>query len=141
MGDIAKKRIEIRDEIRKLGDEAEFPEDLLAVTNPIAGTNQMILAQEMILIRDFDLVVMIVESIGSQVELGTIGSKTEFARKTQTYIDKDFNEGLSYNTCMQIKQLGGEAHTFTYPSDIHDCHLLTNVVDLVERTRFAKYLS
>ena len=141
LGKIAKKRIEIRDTIRSHGDLADFPEEVLAATNPMGRAIPNALAQEIILIREYDLVIIIVDSPGTNVELGTLAGRTDLAKKTQSYIDTAYRGGLAHNACQQIKTLGGEAHEFDYPVDIRDCHLLTKVLDLIERTRWAKYLS
>lgn len=132
----AKKRIEIRDHLRSKGHTAEFPEDLLQGSNtPPKG---QVLLYEEALIAHNDLVVMIVESPGSNNELGYFAAKSSLAEKTQAFISSSYKGGLADDTCQALEKLGGVSHYFVYPEDIDQCHLLGKINDLVENLQRRK---
>lgn len=127
---LALKRIEIRDKLRAEGHIAEFPEDLLVGTNkPPKG---MLLRYEEVLASTHDLVVMLVESPGSNNEIGYFAAKTDLAQKTQAFIDKRYIGGLAEDTCHSLIDLGGEFEHYQYPDDLDHCHLWGAIKKLVE---------
>lgn len=133
---LAKKRIEIRDRLRAEGHDAEFPEDLLQGTNtPPQG---QVLLYEEVLVANNDLVVMIVDSPGSNTELGYFSGKTTLAEKTQAFINSAYRGGLPDDTCHALRDLGGVTHYYDYPDDVDKCHLWGMVSQLVNKLQRRK---
>jgi hypothetical protein len=133
---LSKKRIEIRDNLRAQGHQAEFPEDLLQGAN-IPPRGQVLLYEE-ILVLNNDLVVMIVDSPGSNNELGYFAAKSEMAAKTQAFINEAYKGGLPDDTCHALQELGGVTHYYIYPDDIDHCHLWGMVETQVKRLQRRK---
>lgn len=136
---LLKKRKEIQTRLRQLGHVADFPEDLLTFSGSMPCDNTLV--QEFILIKDYDMVVLLVESPGSNVELGLISIKPEFARKSQCFIREEYAGGLAHSACKSVKDLGGDFYPFKYPDDVDLCNLLTSVERQVQKIQLAKLLS
>lgn len=132
------KRIEIREALEDLGHEVKYAEDV--VDSSIEGPTVNPFFQEMVIMEDFDFIVTLLDSPGTNIETGVIASKLNLARKASLYIDKQYNTGLAWHACKQIEALGGHMHPFTYPEDLTDCHLLGHVKDRASTIQMWKYL-
>jgi hypothetical protein len=139
ISDLLDKRKQIRDHLVLLGHTAEFPEDLVNPTGSMPADN--VWFQEIALIKDYDMIVLLVESPGSNNELGLLGCKPDLARKSQCFIRAEYSGGLAYSVCEGVKTLGGDFHSFAYPTDITECHLLTKVEQQVQKIQVIKFLS
>jgi nucleoside 2-deoxyribosyltransferase len=137
VGKIAQKRIEIRDWLKSEGHEVLFPEDVYSKAPPALN----VAAQELMMMRDCDFIVIIVESPGSNVELGVLSSHADLAQKTHAFIDKTFKTGYAYASCQLLKEISGAFYPYSYPKDIDGCHLKTKVQRTVRRLQLVKYLS
>ena len=136
---LAKKRIEVRDELRIQGHVAEFPEDLLVGSNkPPQGE---LLWYEAVLVENHDLVVLLAESPGSSAELGFFAGRTTLARKTQVFMNRAFESGLVADGGRGIVKLGGELNYFESPKDLDECNLWGAIKNLVRTVQRQKYFS
>ena len=97
--------------------------------------------QEMIMMRACDLIVVIVDSPGTNNELGAISTHSDLAQKTHAFLDVTFVGGLAHQCCELVSQLKGEHYCYTYPDDIDGCHLKTRIADLVTNIQLIKYLA
>ena len=88
-----------------------------------------------------DLIVIIVDTPGSNVELGMISANPGLARKTHAFIDSKYKSGLAYKSMLLLKAMSGEMRAFEFPDDIDGCHLMTAVIKTVQRLQLVKYLS
>ena len=132
------KRIEIRAALESLGHEVKYAEDI--VDSSIDGPGANPFFQEMVIMEDFDFIVTLVESPGSNIETGVIASKPNLARKASLYIDETFNEGLAWRACQFVEEMGGHVHQFTYPQDLTECHLLGRIKRRASTIQMWKYL-
>lgn len=133
------KRVEIRRHLQGLGHTVDFPEDLVTRAAKSPAHNKFF--QELILVREYDMVVALIETPGTNTELGMLASRAEFARKSQLFIREEYRDGLAFGACENVGNLGGEFHSFQFPDDITHCRLLTKVEQLVIKLQMAKYLS
>ena len=136
---LTKKRIEIRDNLTQLGHNAVFPESVVIPNGTIPAQN--VVVQEVLLIRDYDLIIVLLQSPGSCIEIGVISARSEFALKTQVFIQRAFAGGLADHACELIESLGGIRHQFDYPADLTQCHLLTHVVKRAQLAQLAKFFA
>ncbi len=137
LGKLATKRIEIRDCLVSDGHEAVFPEDLYNKVPPAPN----IAAQEFMMMRQFDFIVIIVDSPGSNVELGVVSTRAELAGKTHAFIDATYSGGFAYKSCELLKQINGEFTPYNYPHDVVSCSLKTWVEQTVRKLQLIRYLS
>ena len=138
-GKLSQKRIDIRDWLVIEGHDAQFPEDIYDRTAP--GPSRNVMYQEMVMMRGCDLIIVIVDSPGSNVELGAISTHSDLAQKTHAFIDETFVGGLAHESCLLLSELKGEHSCYCYPVDIDGCHLKTRIIALVGRIQMVKYLA
>ncbi|MEX0289945.1 MAG: hypothetical protein AB3N14_12625 [Flavobacteriaceae bacterium] len=133
------KRIEIRDRLREEGHNVFFAEEL--VEEGLSGKLGNMMTQEELLLMECDLVVALVESKGTLVELGVITSKESYSKKAHCFLDKDHCAGLAHQACENAKAKGAFYTNYKHPEDLDLCHLLGYIRDSVEETQLAKYIS
>ncbi len=133
---LRKKRIEIRDALRDLGHQAEFPEDLIDPTQPPPFNNPV--AQEKLLMADYDLVMVLIGPPGTNVELGMIASDQDLCRKSSLFLCRDHLGGLAHQACLFAEQFDAHFAQFTYPEDLVDCHLLTAAEEMIRKVQAGK---
>jgi hypothetical protein len=138
-GKLAQKRIDIRDWLASQGHDAQFPEDIYDRAAP--GPSRNVMYQEMVMMRGCDLIIVIVDSPGTNNELGAIATHSQLAQKTHAFIDETFVGGLAHECCLLVSQLKGEHYCYCYPADIDGCHLKTRIIDLVANVQLIKYLA
>jgi len=112
------KRIQIREELSKDGHNVKYAEDEV---DPSLG-NMML--QEELIMREFDMIINLVDSPGTIIETGFIARNPDIASKAQLFIDSSFSEGLVAETCRLAEELGAYYQEYKYPEDLTDCHLL-----------------
>jgi hypothetical protein len=132
------KRIEIRDSLIRLGHTVKFAEELVDPT--IAGINGNAYLQELVIMREYDLIVTLVGSPGSNAEAAAIALKPYIAQKTALFLDEGHKDGLVGAACQLAAHIGAHYSTYSYPKDLDDCHLLGYVHDRVAKAQTVKYL-
>lgn len=132
------KRVEIRQSLERGGHDVKYAEDL--VDPSIDGPYSNPVLQEILLMAEYDLIIVLVGSPGSIVEATIIGTKPRLAQKSALYLDRDHVDGLAGQTCALARELGAYFHAYDYPADLTDCHLLTSVVNRVATVKLGKYL-
>lgn len=138
-GKLAQKRIDIRDWLVAEGHDARFPEDIYQQTAPPPFNNVMY--QEMVMMRQSDFIVVIVDSPGSNVELGAICAHADLAAKTHAFIDQSFHGGLAHQSCELLSQLNGLHFCYRFPADIDTCDLKTRITSMASKIQLVKYLA
>ena len=133
------KRIQIRDELERLGHHVRYAEDLVEPDLPGEFSNAFL--QEIVIMTEYDLIVTIVDSPGSITEATMIAGKPDLARKASLYVDHEHRGGLVAQACDFAKSLGADYQTYKYPEDLVDCHLLGYVKDKVKNVQIVKYLN
>jgi hypothetical protein len=86
------------------------------------------------------VIVVIVDSPGSNVELGAISTHADLAAKTHAFIDETFKGGLAHDSCELVSQLNGLHFCYRFPDDIDGCHLRSRIVRMVSKIQLVKYL-
>ena len=132
------KRIEIRAKLEADGHSVNYAEDLVDPT--IDGPFGNPVLQELLLMSEYDLIIVLVGSPGSIVEASIISTKPRLSQKTALYLDHDHIDGLVGQTCRFAQEHGAHFQTYSYPTDLTDCHLLTSVVKRVATIKVGKYL-
>lgn len=138
VGKIAKKRIEIKQWLSKDGDTAHFPEDIYDPSSK--GSNASIPYQELAMMRHYDVIIALIESPGTLVELGCIATHPRIAQKSHIFLDAAHKTGIAYKFAKDVEKLKGAFHSFKFPDDIIYCHLRTKISKTVEELRLAKFL-
>ena len=136
---IKNKRIQIRNHLISEGHTAVFPEDIVD-PNAAPPMNNPAIA-ESLLMREYDVIINIVETPGSIAEAGKISEHSALAAKSLLFICDQYCTGFPYAACQQAKQIGAELSTFSYPNDVTQCHLLTKVCDMINKIQLVKFYS
>lgn len=127
------KRAQIKEELESLGHNVKYAEDLVA-----PGINAFL--QEILIMREYDLIVTLVGSPGSNAEVGIIASRPEIAEKAQLFMDATHTEGLVAEACRNAQAWGAYYKEYEYPKDLVECHLLGFTLERVSSTQAKKYL-
>jgi hypothetical protein len=132
------KPIEIRDKLEKLGHNVKYAEDL--VDPHLAGPAGNKFFQELVIMREYDLIVTIVDSPGSIAEATAIALKPHLAQKSSLFLDDEYKEGLVGETCRNAEDVGAHFKTYAYPTDLDECHLFGFIEDRISKVQKMKYL-
>ena len=136
LADLAKKREEIRRVLKTDGHEVVFPEDLMAGSVDPDINNACIWEDG--LVREYDMVVHLVGSPGTLVELDLF-MRDNLALKAALFFREDHVGGLPYAKAKLIEALGAKLHTYNYPNDLVICNLMKQVREKVWAVRVGKY--
>jgi hypothetical protein len=136
---LKKKRVEIRDHLINEGHKAVFPEDIVDPNAAPPMNNPAIV--ENLLMKEYDIIINLVETPGSLVEAGKISEHPYLAAKALLFIGDDYCAGFPYATCQQAEQIGAKLSTFSYPNDLTQCHLLTKIADMINKIQLVKFYS
>jgi hypothetical protein len=132
---VAKKRTEIRQELRTLGHYAVFSEEV-AVEVPYVSLKMDELAQG----HSVDAIISLIEdSEGALGEVHDFGVYPEVARKLLVLVPISYRKP-SYNIGGILQELAvlGTLHWYK-PSDLESCNVLHTAVQHVETLRFIKF--
>lgn len=132
------KRAEIRAELLNQGHTADFPEDLVDSSAPPPFDNPWF--QEQLLMKSYDLILVLIGSPGSTVELGAISTNPTLCRKSQLFLCADHVGGLADQACKLAANLDARVMYYTFPPDIVDCHLFGAIDSIVKKLQVAKTL-
>lgn len=133
------KRIEIRVELERLGHTVKYAEDI--VDPSLSGPSSNAMLQEIVFMKEYDFVVVLVDSPGSIAEASVICVMPSIASKTSLFLDSNYAEGLVAETCKLGETLGAKFQTYQYPKDLTDCHLLGFIKSRTKEIQTIKYLS
>jgi hypothetical protein len=135
--DLCKKRQEIRNALKADGHDAVFPEDILAgSTFPAFGN---VYLWEQMLVREYDMVVNLVGSLGAATEL-SLFNRDNLALKAALFFNQDHVSGLPYSHAQALQAIGATLQTYVYPTDLVSCNLMTQVQQKVYAVRVGKFL-
>lgn len=133
------KRIEIRDELEKLGHNVKYAEDI--VDPNLSGPASNATLQEIAIMKEYDFIVVIVDSPGSHVEVTLISIKPSIAQKSSLFLDSDHSQGLVAEACRLAEIGGAKFSTYQYPNDLTECHLLGAIKHRAQEIQTIIYLS
>jgi len=135
-GDLYRKRVQIRDDLRRRGHAAFFSEELEAMS-PTTLSQKGI---EFLQAQAADLIVIMQASYGSVAEVHDFAEHRVINYKMLIFIDEKATDGYSYRGALsELKTLYNNVETYKYPDDIAKCHLLTKVIDKVNVLQMVKY--
>jgi hypothetical protein len=137
-GDLFKKRLQIRDELREHGDVALFSEELDKVCTDFTGSAR---AKELIQAHRADFLVVLYSSPGSIAEVHDFGGFLKIlGSKMLVFVDSRHVSGYGYSGLLsELKADFNNVHEFKYPEDITECHLMGAVDEKLGRLRIAKW--
>lgn len=140
--DTYKKRVEIKEHLKKLGHNALFSEDISKETEKRKGYKPNPQAYEKIQIGLADLAIMLRVSPGTIAEFHDFHDDPNYARKMCVYFDKEHKESYTHTgaDCNFVNQ-GGKLEEFSYPDDINKCFLLCKIADHIKQVQAAILLS
>ena len=133
------KRAEIRQKLEAQGHHVKYAEDLVDPSLGAATGNPFF--QELVLMREYDLIVTIVDQPGSIAEATVIALKPDLAQKSALFLDSAYLGGLVGQACVSAQNIGAHFSTYDYPVDLDACHLFGKIEERVERVQMIKYLS
>lgn len=125
------KRRDIKKALVELGHHAKYAEDLVMVKLDSPDLNSF--EEELRIIEEYDIIISLVETPGTLVELGVIANQKEFAEKTHIFMDEDLHGGLAESACLYAETNGAIFSRYEYPADLVECHLLGKVKDTVRQ--------
>ena len=140
INDLKKKRLEIAEYLRAKGHNVIFPENMIAPNSPPIDKADIPL-MEMALMKEYDLIVNLVDTPGTNAEATMIMMKPDFARKSTMFICDEHRGGLVYGVCKLANTMGADLTEYKYPSDLVECHLLTKIAEKVRAIQIAAFLS
>ncbi|MFC5394036.1 hypothetical protein [Bosea vestrisii] len=132
------KRIEIREKLEVLGHTVKYAEDL--VDPNLGGPTGNAVFQELIIMKEYDLIVTLVESPGSIVEATMISTRPNLAAKALLFQDSAYAGGLVRSACDNAVDIGAHFQEFDYPRDLDECHLYGKVLKRVSQIQKMKFL-
>lgn len=135
-GDLYRKRLQIRDELRRLGHCAVFSEELTGM-NPMNYSQKGI---EFLQARSSDFIVVMQCSYGSVAEVHDFANFSVISHKMLIFIDQAAEDGYSYQGALaELKILYNNVETYKYPEDIVQCHLLKKILVKVNALQMVRY--
>jgi len=137
LGDLLRKRNEIRDALQSDGHTAVFPEDLGSIPDPALNGNAWLWERQLVL--DYDMVVNLVASPGTIAEL-PLFEHTPITAKAAFFFDEAQQGGLTFQYAQTLEARGATLHTYKYPDDLTMCCLLKHIRQMVWKIRVAKFL-
>ena len=132
------KRRDIRGKLEGLGHSVKYAEDL--VDPHLPGPTGNAFFQELVVMREYDLIVTIVDSPGSIVEAVAISLNPQLAQKSSLFLDNAYIGGLVGEACRNAADIGAHFETYAYPKDLDDCHLFGYILDRASKIQKMKYL-
>jgi len=133
------KRKEIKSRLIEMGHNAKYAEEL--VEPDLEPPFDNILVQERFLMQEYDLVFVLVDQPGSISEATEISGMPDLARKAYLFINRDYEGGVVYQTCLRAERIGAKFKPYEYPRDLVDCHLLGFICDHVRSTQLVHLMS
>lgn len=133
------KRQEIRRHLETAGHLVAFPEEIVTPNADPPANNSVL--QEVLLVKEYDFVVNLVGTPGSNTELGLFCGKPDYARKMHVFISEQHKAGFAYQACALTEQFGGKLSEYSYPRDLSECHLLGMVTARIAAIQVARFFS
>jgi len=137
-GAIYKKRCEIRDQLKRLGHQADFSE---TVWNPqkLRASGLNLSVAEYIQARAYDYIICIMASPGAIGEVHDFSKDKKLASKMMICVDDIHRSGYSALGALHIFEgLNGKLDWFENPIDIDKCYLSGRVLQQIQNVFEAK---
>jgi hypothetical protein len=133
-----KKRLEIRDELRRLGHQADFSEEILTPdVVSSGGLNPSI--EELLQAVGYECIICLMATPGSIGEVHDFAHIPRIAVKMTVCVDEAHRKGYSARGALRILEgHNGKVLWYKSPTDLRNCSLASRVLDLVEKFSEAK---
>lgn len=137
-GDLYEKRLQIRGKLRQANVAAMFSEEI-DKDQPVPDSSTK--ARELLQALAADLIVILQASPGSTAEAHDFAAFIQdIGRKMLIFIDKGAERGYGYTGALsELREHYSNVHTFDYPRDIKECHLLSTVLCRIRVMRHVKW--
>jgi len=99
--------------------------------------------QELTILQEldrYDLIVSLVHSPGTNIELGVISSKREVAAKSHLFLSSAYKGSAAHEACLAAQLQGAVFSEYEYPKDLLECHLVGMVRAKVHAVQIGKFL-
>lgn len=126
-----KKRVDIRNYLRKEGHNALFSEEIQDMAKKLGSDPNVILFEEF-QARKADQIIILRTSYGSVGEFHEFWRDESLARKMVVFYDERHGSGFAHQADELFKANGGKVEAFKYPDDIDSCKVLEKVKKRVE---------
>jgi hypothetical protein len=134
-GKLYEKRVQIRNQLRKLGHAALFSEEIDSISNMNIPPDVRELQQATLA----DFLVVLQASPGSTAEVHDFGRFLQLGDKMLIFIDEHHIHGYSYTGLLTtLSGLFNNVVAFKHPEDVEQCFLLGKVLERVRLLQFAK---
>lgn len=133
------KRIDIRAELEELGHNVKYAENV--VDPSLSGPESNAMLQEIAIMKEYDFIVVLVDSPGSIAEATHVSTNPSIALKSSLFLDSDYSQGFVAETCRLGETLGAKFRTYQYPNDLTECNLLGFIKQRTQEIQTIKYLS
>lgn len=131
--DIYKKRCELKDQLRNLGHQADFSEDICSSELRSAGGLNLSVT-EFFQAKTYDYIVCLMASPGSIGEVHDFAKHRMLAAKMMICIDRRYKDGYGAQGAIRIFEgLNGKLDWFESPTDVNECHLATRILDQIQK--------
>lgn len=138
--DLLDKRVQIKDALVSDGHRVKFGEDLVDPHVPPPVSNPFL--QELLLLGSYDVIIILLYTPGTLVEVGAIAARPDVAQKAHIFLCESLKDGLAFHACAHARDIwNAKLNLYIYPSDIVDCNLLKWSMAAVTAARVAKFLS
>ncbi len=99
--------------------------------------------QELAILRSyeaFDLIINLVHTSGTNVELGAIASTKELAGRCHLFLCDQYQNGIAWAACQAAVLVGAVFTPYAYPADLTHCHLTARALEKVRAVQIGKFL-
>ncbi len=132
-GALYQKRCAIRDELRRLGHDADFCEDIWSA-GKLSGSGLNLSVAELVTARSYDYIVCLMAGPGVIGEVHEFAARPELASKMLVCVDQIHQSGYSAQGILRILEgANGRLDWFQSPTDIDECYLLGRVLEQVQK--------
>ena len=127
------KRLEIRDQLRHLGHEAYFSEELPGGAAPLGDARRLALRTvEMAHAMAADYIIVLMSSYGSVSEFHDFGDKPALAKKMLVFVDEAHQSGYAASLLQAFRGSNGRIELITVPRDLVECNIRTKALEAVD---------
>lgn len=136
---LQKKRIDIRGALEDLGHNVAYAEEV--VDPSLSGPASNAVLQEIAIMKEYDFVVVLIDSPGSIAEATLICQNPPIAQKSSLFLDSNYSTGLVAQMCELGETIGAKFSYYEYPDDLVMCHLLGFIKTRTNEIQTIKFLS
>lgn len=135
---IYKKRCEIREQLTRLGHQADFAEDVWT-PQALESSGLNLSVAEYLQAKAYDYIVCLMASPGSIGEVHDFAKDKKLASKMMICVDETHKSGYSAQGVLRIFEgRNGKLDWYESPRDVEECYLSGRVLQQIEKVSEAK---